>query len=813
MAYQSKSYRKFIATAATATLVASAVTPAFAAGFTDVSDRYKEAVDYLVEQEITNGISETKYGTAQTITRVDAAVLIAKALDLNVENAKDAGFTDVPGRAVSYVNALKQEGIINGKTATTFGSSQNITRGEMALIIARAYDLEGNKANLAFTDVSDRYDEAVAALVDNKVTFGKTETKFGTNDSVTRGEFALFLYRLATPEEVQAPAVAKVESVNAKQVVITFNTALNKEAAAQKTLYTVNGANPTAVKLSDDQKSITLTYADSIEATDGVVVVNPITTEQKDENGAALKTAKYTSVFTYKDTVKPVVTDTSYTNGVITLTFSEEIGTKPTVVRVNGTPVTGDSVSIDSSNKTEVNIASDLSAGSSASLYIAGATDTADAANEMELYNGFVSAPTADTNKPHVTDVQVTGQNKAKITLSESVTEAEINATVQRSADQTAVKLVKDVADTSGKTYTLTVDLNGAAAGDGIFAGSSVSETFTLYIQKDAMTDRSGLKNDLYSTPLTFKKDTQAPSLVSSKVTAGNKKLAFTFDEAVTVSGSINAIDVRDEDGVKFTAIAAETSLTEDKKTFEVDIKSGDTAMDAGTYAVTLPANFFSDAYGNKTGAVTDKFTVGTSTNEDTEKPTATVKTTGKNEFTVTYNEEVTSSAIKLSNYRLDGQALPSKTDIYFKDSSKKEVVITLPEGSVNIGDQTTGAPAVLGVSGVADKAGNVSTAEHFVVTVKDNTPATVTGVEVYGTTVVVEFSDAIELPAAPTDANDVLDVTVNGTAAEAQNMTAVAGNVKALQFTLTSAPAAKPVVKVKEGQEALKDANGVIVK
>lgn len=813
MAYQSKSSRKFIATAATATLVATAVTPAFAAGFTDVSDRYKEAVDYLVEKKITNGISETKYGTSETITRVDAAVLIAKALDLNVENAKDAGFTDVPDRAVAYVNALKEKGIINGKTATSFGSSQNITRGEMALIIARAYNLEGNKANLAFTDVADRYDEAVAALVDNKVTFGKTETKFGTNDSVTRGEFALFLHRLATPGEGVAPAVTKVEAQNAKQVTINFNTALNKEAAAQKTLYTVNGENPTAVKLSDDQKSVTLTYAGSIEATDGVVVVNPIATEQKDENGAALKTAKYTSVFTYKDTVKPVVTDTSYTNGVITLTFSEEIGTKPTVVRVNGTPVAGDSISIDSSNKTEVHIESDLSAGSSASLYVAGAKDTADVKNEMDLYNGFVSAPTADTNKPHVTDVQVTGQNKAKITLSEAVTEAEINATVQRGADQTAVKLVKDATDTSGKTYTFTLDVNGAAAGDGIFADSSVSETFTLYIQKDAMTDRSGLKNDLYSTPLTFTKDTQAPSLVSSEVTAGNKKLALTFNEAVTVNGAVNAIDIRNEDGVKFTAVAAETSLTEDKKTFEIDIKSGDTAMDAGTYAVTLPANFFSDANGNKTGALTDKFTIGTATGEDTEKPTAAVNTTGKNEFKVTFNEEVTTSAVALSNYRLDGQALPAGTDIYFNDSSKKEVIITLSEGSVNIGDQTNGAPAVLSVSGVADTAGNVITAANFVVNVKDNTPATVTGVDVYGATVVVQFSDVIELPIAPTDANDVLNITVNGTAVEAQNITTVSGNNKALQFTLAAAPAAKPVVTVKEGQEALKDANGVLVK
>ena len=55
MAYQPKSYRKFIAGAA----VAAVVAPSFAgvagaaANFTDVNDNYKVAVDYLVSKGIT----------------------------------------------------------------------------------------------------------------------------------------------------------------------------------------------------------------------------------------------------------------------------------------------------------------------------------------------------------------------------------------------------------------------------------------------------------------------------------------------------------------------------------------------------------------------------------------------------------------------------------------------------------------------------------------------------------------------------------------------------------------------------------------
>ncbi|HEY4565960.1 MAG TPA: bifunctional metallophosphatase/5'-nucleotidase, partial [Savagea sp.] len=80
------SYKKFVAGAATATLVASAIAPVAAAAdsknFTDVNDRYKDAVDYVVSKGV-NGLSDTQFGVQQNIKRVDAAVFIAKALELD----------------------------------------------------------------------------------------------------------------------------------------------------------------------------------------------------------------------------------------------------------------------------------------------------------------------------------------------------------------------------------------------------------------------------------------------------------------------------------------------------------------------------------------------------------------------------------------------------------------------------------------------------------------------------------------------------------------------------------------------------------
>ena len=162
--------------------------------FTDVPATYQAAVDYLVSKGI-NGTSPTTFGTYDNIKRVDAAIFVAKALNLDLESAPASGFTDVPERAVKYVNALKEAGITSGKTTTTFASQDLITRGELAMWIQKGFDLQAGTNAVAFTDVADKYKEAVSTLVSNKITRGTSSTTFGTYDNAKRGDFAVFLYK------------------------------------------------------------------------------------------------------------------------------------------------------------------------------------------------------------------------------------------------------------------------------------------------------------------------------------------------------------------------------------------------------------------------------------------------------------------------------------------------------------------------------------------------------------------------------------------------------------------------------------------
>ena len=165
--------------------------------FKDVTSFYAPAVEYLVQKQITSGLSQTTFGIDKDIIRADAAIWLAKELNLNTQTAKASGFADVPERAVGAVNALKAAGIIGGKTSSSFGAYDPLTRGEVAIILQRAYDLSANGTTSSFTDVSPRYKDAVDALVANNITSGLTATRFGVSQNITRGQLAVFIYRLS----------------------------------------------------------------------------------------------------------------------------------------------------------------------------------------------------------------------------------------------------------------------------------------------------------------------------------------------------------------------------------------------------------------------------------------------------------------------------------------------------------------------------------------------------------------------------------------------------------------------------------------
>ena len=86
----------------------------YAHPFADVNPRYEEAVSVLYAAEITNGKSPTEFGTYDNLTRGDAAVILARTLELDTQNVPDSGFTDLNTRVKGAVNALVAQELFRG---------------------------------------------------------------------------------------------------------------------------------------------------------------------------------------------------------------------------------------------------------------------------------------------------------------------------------------------------------------------------------------------------------------------------------------------------------------------------------------------------------------------------------------------------------------------------------------------------------------------------------------------------------------------------------------------------------------------------
>lgn len=267
-------HKLFLAASTAIVAVAAVATPVHAEEashpFTDVGERYTEAVSFLYEYEIIKGKTPTQFGTSQQLTRGDAAVILANAIGADTETAPDAGFTDLNTRVKGAVNGLAELGIVSGVTATQYKPNDILTRGAMAKFLVTAFELQEFEEETPFTDVGGVFAPYIGALYGTEITTGKTATSYGTYSNITRGEFANLLYNtfMFMFESFYYPEVLKAEMVNSKSFKVTLTEAVPTEFKAQDIAdsfyYSIRFDNgdetefvPTTASFSADRTTVT----------------------------------------------------------------------------------------------------------------------------------------------------------------------------------------------------------------------------------------------------------------------------------------------------------------------------------------------------------------------------------------------------------------------------------------------------------------------------------------------------------------------------------------------------------------------------
>lgn len=120
--------------------------PVTAAGtsFTDVkSHANKTAIEALAARQIINGMGDGTFAPNNNMTRAQFATIVVKALGLTPK--ANNNFTDVKAADwfASYVGTANTYGIVNGMGDGTFNPGGTITRQEAATMVARAAKLCG----------------------------------------------------------------------------------------------------------------------------------------------------------------------------------------------------------------------------------------------------------------------------------------------------------------------------------------------------------------------------------------------------------------------------------------------------------------------------------------------------------------------------------------------------------------------------------------------------------------------------------------------------------------------------------------------
>ncbi|PKM82225.1 MAG: hypothetical protein CVU89_06170 [Firmicutes bacterium HGW-Firmicutes-14] len=163
-------------------------------------------IQFMVEKGIISGMGDGKFAPNNPARRSEVAVMLVKALNLPI-NDVTADFTDVPVNhwAYAHIAAAQKAGIISGFPGGEFKPNDNVTRAQMAAMLARAYAFERNGLNLDFKDVAKDYwaYEAIGTLADNGISRGFEDGTFRPATLVRRAEVAVLLAKAMDPARRQ----------------------------------------------------------------------------------------------------------------------------------------------------------------------------------------------------------------------------------------------------------------------------------------------------------------------------------------------------------------------------------------------------------------------------------------------------------------------------------------------------------------------------------------------------------------------------------------------------------------------------------
>ena len=169
--------------------------------FVDVAtgSYYEDAVDWAVENGITQGTDDTHFSPDGICTRAQAVTFLWRAAGSPAPRSRTVPFTDVPAGSYYYDAVLwaVENGITEGTSDTTFSPNMTCTRAQIVAFLWRSEKSPAAGTANPFADVKSTayYADAVLWAVKENITRGTTNTTFSPDADCTRLQIVTFLWR------------------------------------------------------------------------------------------------------------------------------------------------------------------------------------------------------------------------------------------------------------------------------------------------------------------------------------------------------------------------------------------------------------------------------------------------------------------------------------------------------------------------------------------------------------------------------------------------------------------------------------------
>ncbi|MFD0712155.1 S-layer homology domain-containing protein [Paenibacillus sp. GCM10027626] len=176
--------------------------------FTDIAGHWAESgIKSAAAKGIVSGYPDGAFKPNDPVTRAEFTVMLAGALKLEGQGAS-LTFSDqnqIGAWAKQAIAQAVQSGIVNGYADGSFRSNDHITRSEMAVMIARALQLQRNAhASTGFADdeaIPQWAKGAIEAIHALGIVDGRGQNRFVPNETAMRAEATVMLLRMLDHKE------------------------------------------------------------------------------------------------------------------------------------------------------------------------------------------------------------------------------------------------------------------------------------------------------------------------------------------------------------------------------------------------------------------------------------------------------------------------------------------------------------------------------------------------------------------------------------------------------------------------------------